>query len=291
MSKPNLLGFSSSVGIYRNKRMRDLRVVLVKQIPRKVPFADMSTTLFQALMAYAAENQIDGDFSDYNSQDVAGIFCANSIEVSVGEASIIWKAFDSVGLLEGGKIRSWAKFNRHFADHEKIQKAKRRAGQLSRKKWEREVLGAGLKSDSRASKNGEGNSENPAQKPVQNPSQKDSPSKQLWVLDQALLTARGQAKRDLLRQKQQLLSSATGVDLSSPAPSPALPPAKPPHKLSAADRERDLLTLVQSMLKDRPEALSDYQVRALVKAGYKLPPHVQSHFRKLLKESDNPVPE
>src|SRR5438093_4681169 len=124
MSKPNLFGFSSSVGIYRNKRMRDLRVVLVKQIPRKVPFADMSTTLFQALMAYAAENQIDGDFSDYNSQDVAGIFCANSIEVSVGEASVIWKAFDSVGLLEGGKIRSWAKFNRHFADHEKIQKAK-----------------------------------------------------------------------------------------------------------------------------------------------------------------------
>ena len=148
----------------------------------------------------------DADFSDYNSQDVAGIFCANSIEVSVGEASIIWKAFDSVGLLEGGKIRSWAKFNRHFADHEKIQKAKRRAGQLSRKKWEREVLGAGLKSDSRASKNGEGNLEKTAPKPVQKAAQNDSPTKELWMVNEALKTARGKAKRELLVKREELLS-------------------------------------------------------------------------------------
>ena len=137
MSKPNLLGFSSSVGIYRNKRIRDLRAILRHQIPVKVPFADLSPMLFQILMAYAAENQIDGDFSGYTANDFVEIFVTNDVPVSLGQATAIRKAFDSVGLTEDGKIRSWAKFNRHFAQHEQIVKAKRRAGKLSRQKWER----------------------------------------------------------------------------------------------------------------------------------------------------------
>src|SRR2546426_9350063 len=137
MSKPNLLGFSSSVGIYRNKRMRDLRGILLRQIQMKVAFAELSPMLFQALMAYAAENQIDGDFNGYTPKDFVEIFASNNIPVSLSQAEAIRKAFDSVGLIEDGKIRSWAKFNRHFAEHEKIVKAKRRAGKLSRQKWER----------------------------------------------------------------------------------------------------------------------------------------------------------
>jgi hypothetical protein len=291
MSKPNLLGFSSSVGIYRNKRMRDLRQILAKQIPRKVPFADLSTMCFQALMAYAAENQIDGDFSDYTSGDVAGIFCTNCINVSLGEASAIWKAFDSVGLLEGGKIRSWAKFNRHFAEHEKIVKAKRRAGKLSRQKWLKELSqqAAGIP------KNGHVEHEKPAPKPVQNPSRNESVSRQLFELNQALdIAPTAKAKAALNRQKVQLLANQTGVDLSPASPSPAPPPSAP--KKSEKQKQEDWHRGMAKAGRESIEAgnydiLSESMVRALIADGYDLPPEVQSRFRKLLKESANPVPE
>src|SRR3989442_5183936 len=98
MSKPNLLAFSSSVGIYRNKRMRDLDRVLSKTIPRKVQFSKLSPMLFQAVMAYAGENQIDGNFDGYTTQDWTEIFTFNGIEVSPSEASAIIKGFREVGL-------------------------------------------------------------------------------------------------------------------------------------------------------------------------------------------------
>ncbi|SRR6266511_1473291 len=287
MSKPNLLGFSSSVGIYRNKRMRDLREILEKEIPVKVAFAELATTLFQVVMAYAAENQIDGDFSGYRPRDFVEIFTSNHFPVSLTQAEKIRKAFDSVGLFEGGKIRSWAKFNRHFADHEKIQKIKRRAGKLSRQKWEREVLGAGPIQSK--------NSGNTDSEHVQKPSQKDSPSKQLWILDQALLQARGKARKELLSQREQLLSAHTGVDLSSPAPSPAPPPPPAPKKSAKQrDQEWELACLKagkEAIDNGSPEILTESMVRALLKHGYKLPAQVEAKFRKLLKETDNPVPE
>jgi hypothetical protein len=286
MSKPNLLGFSSSVGIYRNKRMRDLRQILAKQIPRKVPFADQSTMCFQALMAYAAENQIDGDFSDYTSGDVAGIFCTNCIDVSLGEASAIWKAFESVGLLEGGKIRSWAKFNRHFAEHEKIVKAKRRAGKLSRQKWLKELSqqAAGI------TKNGHGETPNPAKIPSKTAPNSDEQSeirKELWTNKELLQSATGKQKRALIAQREELISRVTGVALTPPL-SPAPPPAEKPRKVTAEDRERELLTMARAALQDYPDGLSQEMVRALARAGDQLPAEVQARFHRLFK---NPVPE
>src|SRR5205823_10243178 len=118
MSKPNLLGFSSSVGIYRNKRIRDLRRLLSKSIRHKVEFADMAPMLFQVVMAYAGENQIDGNFEGYSDEDWSEIFAHNNILVTPVQASAIISGFRQVGLFEKDKIRSWSKFNRHFAEHE-----------------------------------------------------------------------------------------------------------------------------------------------------------------------------
>ena len=285
MSKPNLLGFSSSLGIYRNKRMRDLRGILLKEVPVKVPFAELSTTLFQALMAYAGENQIDGDFTDYKFQDFVEIFSSNNIPVSLSQATAIRKAFDSVGLLEDGKIRSWAKFNRHFAEHEVIVRRKRKAAKEMHKRREQEARSRHVD----PSKNGE----DPAPKPVQKAAQKDSPSKHLWVLDAAIKEARGSKKRELLKQRQELLSETTGVDLSPPPPSPAPAPGKPPRKLTAAEHEREILDMAKSTLQDFPEGLSENMVTALVRAGHKLPAAVKTRFRDLVAklQADNPVPE
>ena len=254
------------------------------QIPVKVPFAELSTTLFQIVMAYAAENQIDGDFSNYTARDFVGIFATNNVPVTLAQATAIRKAFDSVGLMEDGKIRSWAKFNRHFAQHEQIIKAKRRAGKLSRQKWERQMA-----EQISAGKNGHTEHEKTAPKPVQNQSQKESPSKRLFLLNQALEnTPRGPARRNLLAQKQELLAASTGVDLTPPPSSPAPPPPEKPRKVTAADRDREALVIAQSMLKDYPDGLNQSMVRVLVSAGIELPAEVQARFSRLFK---NPVPE
>jgi len=294
MSESNLLGFSSSLGIYRNKRLRDLRGILLKQIPVKAPFAELSTTLFQVLMAYAGEHQIDGDFRGYTSQDLVEIFASNHFNIPVGQASAIRKAFGSVGLIQEGKIRSWSKFNRHFAEYEKILSSKRKAAKQMHQKRQREAREEATRPGSAASKNGE----NPAAEQVQKPVQKDSPSKALWVLDQALKAARGRARKALLVQRQELLSDHTGVDLSTPTPSPA-PSSPAAPKQSAKEREeswdRGMLAAGKQAIEDgTPEILTDSMVRAMVNAGYRLPAQVASRFRKLVKEveaDENPVPE
>ena len=287
MSKPNLLAFSSSVGIYRNKRMRDLRRLLSKSIHVKVDFADLSPMLFQIVMAYAGENQIDGDFYGYSTEDWCEIFATNHVGVTASQASAIVKGFREVGLFDKDKIRSWMKYNRHLGDYEGIVKAKRKAAKMMHKKREQEARNAVKTDHSDYSKNGE--------KPGQKPGEKDSPSKQLWVIDQALLKARGQARRDLLLQKEQLLSSATGVDLSSPPPSPAPPPPPVPKKSAKQrDQEWELAYLKagkEAIENGSPEILTESMVRALLKHGYKLPAEVERKFRKLFKETDNPVPE
>src|SRR5207247_6276771 len=142
MSKPNLLAFSSSVGIYRNKRMWDLKRLLSKSIHRKVEFAAMSPMLFQAVMAYAAENQIDGNFHGYTMTDWTEIFGFNGIELNPSEASAIIQGFREVGLFDDDKIRSWMKYNRHLADYEGIPRAKRQAGKLSAKRRQQEAKAA-----------------------------------------------------------------------------------------------------------------------------------------------------
>src|SRR6266496_520816 len=139
MSKPNLLGFRTSIGFYRNSRVRECRQNVGRLIRRKVPFCDLTPMLFQATMAYAAENQIDGNFAGYSPQLWAEVFCSNNIPVTPSEAALIKKEFQRTGLLDGDKIRSWSKFNREFAHYETLTKYRQRGAKMMHKKRELEA--------------------------------------------------------------------------------------------------------------------------------------------------------
>lgn len=141
MSKPNLLSFSTSVGFYRNRKVRDARQLTAKAITRKVDFCELTPLLFSVVMAYASENQIDGDFSGYTDQSLREIFTNNNVDVSLSEAKIIFKNFESVGLMEDGKIRSWKKFNAHLANYEQNKKAKIKAGKIRQQQRAQELNG------------------------------------------------------------------------------------------------------------------------------------------------------
>jgi len=276
MSKPNLLGFCSSIGIYRNKRLRNLRSILLKELPKKVPFAELSPLLFQVVMAFAGENQIDGDFSTYTAEDFSEIFAVNHVPVTIGEAEKIRKAFATVGLMADGKIRSWARFNRHFAEHEKIVKAKRKAAKFMHDKRDRDQR----KAASEPAKNGEQTPKKPADKP-------NSSSGQLWLINQAIERARGPAKKVLEQQRDKLLSGETGVDLNAPA-------AKQVEQASAAFNTtpqnwgKAILQAAKVALEESPEILSEAMVEALVSAKVELPDDVSRRFRTTI-ERLNPV--
>ncbi|SRR6266404_190512 len=284
MSKPNLLGFSSSIGIYRNNRIRELREILQRSIPRKVEFAELAPMLFQAVMAYAGENQIDGNFDGYTKEQWAEIFASNHIAVSAPEASIIIKAFDQVGLFEDEKIRSWSKYNRHFAAHEQIIKAKRKASQMWQKKRAQQLHDSLKKTPEFPSE--------PAPKPEKNGAQGGSESKQIWLIEKQLENAQGDERRQLLARKKELLTKATGVKRREPTPEPAR--AKTP-KSSPGEFQRAYLNSARSLVADSPGLLTDKMVTALLDAGDPLPASVQERFRKLLEqrekeEARNPIP-
>jgi hypothetical protein len=294
MSKPNLLAFSSSVGIYRNKRMRDLRRLLSKSIQLKVEFADMAPMLFQVVMAYAAENQIDGNFGGYSADNWCEIFSTNNVRVTPAQATTIVNAFREVGLFDCDKIRSWMKYNRHLGDYEGIIRAKRKAAKIMHKKRELEARGGLKAGHAEPSQNGS----NSAPKPVQNGPPKpqpkgDSPSKQLWLLNQAIESAPSRkAKAALQRQKAQLLAGLTGVDLDAPAAVQAKQAEaigmKPSDWTGAA------LELAKAVLKDVPDTLTETMVEALLKAGHNpktFPDQVQRRFSRTIERLHNPVPE
>jgi hypothetical protein len=287
MSKPNLLGFASSLGIYRNKRIRDLHRLLRKAVPIKIDFCELSPVLFQVTMAYAGENQIDGNFEGYDPEDWIEIFASNHVNVTLPQVREIIKAFHTVGLYDKGKLRSWMKYNRHLADYDNIVKAKRQAGKLSAKKRMQEAR--------ESLKNGKHLDEKTEQEAPKNGSISDSVSKQIWLIKEALEQTSDKAKRkELLAQKKRLLSQSTGVDLSAPtapkaARSPALldnhspPPQDPGKALLNAARACD------------PELLTEKMVRALYLAGDDVPALAKRRFSKLLeqleeKEARNPVP-
>lgn len=283
MSKPNLLGFASSLGIYRNFRVRELHDFLQKNIPIKVNFADLAPMLFQVVMAYAGENQIDGNFEGYSNERWAEIFITNHVQVSPKQAALIHKGLQDVGLFDGQKIRSWMKFNRHLADYDSIVKAKRRAGKILQQKRAQEARQSLKKSE-----------HSPAET-AQNRSENGSASKQLWLLEKALENAKGPARKELLAKKRALLEGATGTDLSAPPP-PSSPAPRKAHKpTSPGEFERTLLKSARGLVQDNPELLTEGMVRALVNAGDELPPEVRSRFRKLLEQHEkeagnNPVP-
>lgn len=289
MSKPNLLAFSTSVGFYRNKRVRDLRGEIAKSNRRKIDFCEMAPLLFQVTMAYAAENQLDGNFAGYSIDDWIEIFAHANITVTAAEAAAILKGFHQTGLFDGDKIRSWMKFNRHLADYEGIVRAKRRAGKIMQQKRQQEARAA-LRNGQPDAPNPEQNHEN---KPPKTAPKPDPTSRQIWLLNQQLeATSDPQERKQLKQQKRELLRQHTGVEPASPSPAPPL--ARSERKLSDKDRESQNLLLARSTLKDYPDGLNDSMVRALVKHNVKLPDDVRRKFQKLfveLEEASNPVPE
>lgn len=283
MSKPNLLGFRTSIGFYRNKRVLDLEALLAKYLPGKIERAKLAPTCFQVVMAYAAENQTDGNFEGYTPARWSQIFAVNNLPFTTTEATNIVKAFREVGLFDGDKIRSWSKFNREFAHYETLTKYRQRAGKLSAKRREMEAKSA--------LKNGHVETSNGAPKPEKYPSKTDQKAggltKQIWLLNEQLKETSDPAERKALeRRKRELLRETSGV---KPAPSPA-PSVKnsPPRKATAAEQERTDLTIAKSMLEDYPEGLRDYHIVTLLKSGVRLPAEVAARFPKLVA---NPVPE
>jgi hypothetical protein len=283
MSKPNLLGFSSSIGIYRNKRLRDLRLLLLQKIPRKIDFAELAPELFQICMAYAGENQIDGNFEGYDPAAYVEIFASNHVRVSAAEAATIKKAFEAVGLFEGDKIRSWAKYNKHFATHEQILKAKRKAGKIWQKKRAQEAEQQ-LK-----------NPEKPPTESAPQPQKNGHGSREIYrdilALEKAIVeTPEGSPqRRELSSKRKKLLGQYTGVDLKKSQPTAPAPPAKR-HKA----RPGDLLMMARQTLADAPDMLSASMARALIKVG-ELPEALKGKFGKLLEQPEketghNPVP-
>lgn len=274
MSKPNLLAFSSSVGIYRNKRLRDLRVILVKSIPTKINFGELAPMLFQVVMAYAGENQIDGNFAGYTTDDWCEIFASNHIHLTPKEAQAIIKGFAQVGLFDHDKIRSWMKYNRHLADYENIVKAKRKAGKILQQKRALEASSSLRKAhESVENSNGKHDPE-----PEKNGSETQSTaeaSKQLWMLNDALKDAKGKARKELLKQKEQLLSGELGVDLSPQAPAPQ---KRKPTRAEKGPSEEDLLTGAEYLVSTGQTHLLTRSQRELL-------------ARRKKEDGQNPVPE
>lgn len=284
MSKPNLLGFSTSVGFYRNKRVRDLRLLLLKSITDKVSKAELAPMFFQAVMAYAGENQIDGNFSGYTIDDWCEIFASNHLRVEPRQASAIIKGFEQVGLFDHGKIRSWAKYNRHFAEHEQIVKWRKKGAKIMHKKREQEARDS--------LKNRDKSPSEPAPKPEQNGHSKKEISRDVMMLERAIaeIPEGHPQRRDLVIERKKLLGQYTGKDLKKPAPAPTPAPGKP-----RKPKPGDALMMARQALADAPELLSDNAARVLIEAG-ELPKGLEGRFRKLIEEHEkkvghNPVPE
>lgn len=285
MSKPNLLGFSSSVGIYRNKRMRDLRLLLKRSIPDKVAFAELAPMLFQVAMAYAGENQIDGNFEGYSKDDWAEIFSSNHVPVTPSQAAMIVKGFEEVGLFDHAKIRSWAKYNRHFAAHEQIVKWRKKAAKEMHKKREA--------AERRANENLQKSPTETVPKSEKNGNGSKEISRDVMMLERAISeTPEGSPqRRELAAKRKQLLGQYTGVDLKKSAARPAPAPPTKRHKVKPGDA----LMMARHILADAPDMLTDSMAAALIDAG-ELPAALKGKFRKLLEQREkeeaghNPVP-
>src|SRR5262245_35033159 len=130
MSKPNVIGYSSALAIARNPRIRDLHDLLQKEIPKKIDFAELACGFFQAALSAAGEHQTDGDFSSWSPQRIhESIFFVNLFPVTQEDSKKIWSLMVRVGLLKEGKIRSWARYNRHLADYDKLARQNRKNAQ------------------------------------------------------------------------------------------------------------------------------------------------------------------
>ncbi len=254
----------------------------------------MAPMLFHVLLSYAGENATDGDLSGYTTEDFLEIYEANHVHLNRAEVSAIVKALHDLDFFDGDKIRSWKKFNPHLANQESLLNAKRRAGKIRQRKWAQEARES-------IKQTAQNPSPNPAKDGEENRSVANKQTGQLWLIEKALESApRGSpARKELLAKKKALLSKATHVNLSEPAPSPA-PPARTAtaRKSSPGDFERAQLSAAKQLIADgSPESLAvlnEGMVLALVNAGQVLPAEVHQRFRKLLeqheKKAGNPIP-
>lgn len=299
MSKPNLLSFGTSIGFYRNHRVLAARDGICKIIRRKISFGEIAPLLFQVVMAYAAENQLDGNFAGYSAQDWKRVFASNNVEVSAQEASLIIKTFKAIGLFDGDKIRSWMKFNRHLADYEGIQRAKARAAKLMHKKREQEARGA--------IRNGPVSPSEPEKIPARNAAKSASKTdsfwrdkKQLELIEEQLREAHDPEERKTLKQlRRDLQGRLTGVARkTSPPPSPAPAPARAATARRMPQKKFDqvLLENARALIAEGQEDLvTENMVRALLRAGEALPAKLAAKFSLVVhghefSETSNPVP-
>lgn len=139
MSKPIKISVSFSIGYFDNDRVEDLREILSESIKRTFTIDEICPLFFLILLAHAGKNQTDGDFSDLANPGarLAKVLARAGVKLSETDAKIVWNAWTETGFIDAGgkpkpkkngaKIHSFATFNRHLAEHEKIVKAKRKA--------------------------------------------------------------------------------------------------------------------------------------------------------------------
>lgn len=274
--------------------------MIAKCIKRKVDFCELTPLLFEVLLAYAAENQVNGELK-YEPEFFTDIFLWNGIKLEPGETASIMKTFQEAGLLDGFKIRSWGIFNQHLAKQAQRIKSKRLAGEISAKRRQKDAKNAlknGAetveKGDENYFKNGEKNPQKTAQKSVQKEGGKNRTlTQELWTIDRMLETAEGPAKKALLDERRKLIERKTRAQSTKPTAPVAAEPTRPTRKKSQAELDREQLEIAQITAQDDPDMLTERMIRALAHAGKRLPPEARRNFPKLvaeLEDRSNPVP-
>ena len=280
MSKPNLIGFSTALGFYGNKRVCDAQDLAGKSIRTKVDFSIIVPMLFQMVMAYAGANQTDGNFEGYTPKDWRRVFLLNNLELPPDQVQTVIKIFHQVGLFDHGRIRSWNKFNRHLGEYEKIVRAKRLASKMAAKKRAfdaKNELELPLKSAQNDEKNRSESAKKPlkkreksAQKSAQKNGAADGVSRQVWLLKQQLEMSTSTQEGDAIRARiRELTRSANNLTPAKPVKTSARP-ARQAQKASAPTEaellegaqylvqigKHDLLTAAQRRLLRREQAQS-----------------------------------
>lgn len=199
MSKPTPNYFCVHTGYFRNDRTLALHDRIGIHAFCVMPM----------LWAWAGENQMDGDVSHLTPRRYQQIFRSCNLDLTKAQTKRIVDAIHVVGFIQDGKLHSWDKFNRQFCEFDARRSIRQTAANI---RWKKAVeRGASDGEGDHAETNGHG----------------ETASKKLWVIDQALKTATGPAKRKLKTQRKELLSQSTGVDLDE---EDSAPPAAAPRQ-------------------------------------------------------------
>ncbi|HVV01765.1 MAG TPA: hypothetical protein VHH88_10420 [Verrucomicrobiae bacterium] len=249
MSKPSPNYFCVHTGFFRNPKTREL-FDLIGERALFVP---------QMLWGFCAEQQTDADVSKMSIRRFRDAFALSGLSLSISETEKIVKAVTKVGFIMEGKMHSWDKYNKHFAEYEQ------------RREQAKEAIQSRWKKSHSSNGNGNGNGSTPSQK--------------IWLLDQAIKQAKNpMAKKALEKQRRELLSQETGEDLSEPAPRAVARSQDSAPKSSGKKFKAVYLQSARELLKESPDLLNENMITALVDAGDPLPAAVRGRFRKLLEQ-------